>query len=159
MELESVSGNRLTHFCSDIVINETLIHPFADTRIIVTPNWGGSDPSKTNAIHGGTGAWIEEEETNDENGPIKTFKACCRTTYSPDHHGEKCSVNYLIYQKNLKHRTAGYMTAGEAVDMPADSTSGCALATELDVSLRNIHFKIGCFHQNAKKFIFKTDKC
>ena len=123
------------------MINETLIHPFADTQIIVTPNWGGSDPSKANGIHGGTGAWIEEGETTDDNGiPIKTFKACCRTTYSPDHHGEKCSVNYLIYQKNLEHRTAGYMSAGEAVDMPADSISGCAAATELNVSFCNTHF-------------------
>ena len=80
-----------------------------------------------------------ESTTNATTGDtIKTFKACCRTTYSPDHHGQKCSINYLIYQKNLKHRTAGYMSAGKAVDLPANTTSGCAAATELDVSFRDI---------------------
>ena len=128
VELESVAADPLTRFCSDIAIDASRTHAFADVQVIVTPNWNISSPGEDNTIHGATGAWIESVNSTH-------FTACCKTSYSSDHHGEKCNVNYLVYQKNLEYQTGGEMVAGEPVVLPDFATSsGCANISDFDVS-------------------------
>jgi len=126
VELESVAADPLTRFCSDIAIDSSKTHAFADVQVIVTPNWNISSPGEDNTIHGATGAWVESVNSTH-------FTACCKTSYSSDHHGEKCNVNYLVYQKNLEYQTGGEMVAGEPVVLPDFATSsGCANISDFD---------------------------
>ena len=127
-ELEPVASNRLTRFCSDVEFNQTNFHSFADIQVVVNPTWNDFNPPPNNIIHGATGAWVENI-----NGTH--FRACCKTSYVQDHVGDKCSINYIVYQKNLKYQTEGKMVAGDAVVLPDfASASGCGNVTDLVVS-------------------------
>ena len=62
----------------------------------------------------------------------------CRTSYVEEHANDKCSINYIVYQNNLKYQTEGKMEAGEPVVVPDfASSSGCVNVTDLLVSVFN----------------------
>ena len=91
------------------------------------PTWNDT-PSTNNIIHGATGAWVEHINTTH-------FTTCAKTSYIAEHHGERTSVNFMVYQKNLKYQTDNEMEAGEPIVLPNFSdSSGCANVTDLDVS-------------------------
>ena len=128
-QLVSVTSNSLTHFCSDVEFNQTNFHSFADIQVVVNPTWNDFNASSNNIVHGATGAWVESI-----NGTH--FRACCKTSYVEGHVGEKCSINYMVYQKNLKYQTEGKMEAGEPLVVPDfASSSGCVNATDVMVNV------------------------
>ena len=127
-ELQSLASSKLDHFCSEIEFNQTNFHSFAEIQVVVNPTWNSFNTAPDNIIHGATGAWVESI-----NGTH--FRACCKTSYVEEHSGDKCSINYIVYQKNLKYQTQGKMVAGEPVVLPKfASASGCQNVTDLFVS-------------------------
>ena len=53
-----------------------------------------------------------------------------------EHADDKCNINYIVYQKNLKYQTEGKMEAGEPAVVPDfASSSGCVNASDLTVSV------------------------
>ena len=127
-ELDPVASNP-THFCSEVEFNQTNFHSFADIQVVINPTWNNFNASPNNIIHGATGTWVESI-----NGTH--FRACCKTTFVEEHAGDKCSINYFVYQKNLKYQTEGKMVAGEPVVLPDFATSsGCGNVTDVLVSV------------------------
>ena len=62
------------------------------------------------------------------------FTICARTSYQPDFHGESVTVNFMLYQKNLKYQTNHTMEAGEPISIPDfSSSSACAMVPGLEV--------------------------